>query len=328
METGNDIVSRGRAYLEMEAKAVELTRSHLGSQFEEAIKLVETCFESGKKLVFSGVGKNEPICEKIKATFNSTGVTAVYLDPLKALHGDLGLCNEGDLAFLFSNSGESEELVLLNSYLKRLGVITIAFTSKNESQLAQKADYILTYQYLEEACPLALAPTSSTTAALALGDALAMVFLEMRGLDRDEFAMYHPSGNLGRSLLLKVDEIMRKRDRMAILVDDCVIKDAILAITQARCGTIALIDKTSGILTGVFSDGDFRRASLEQADVLKTPVSSYMSRDPIKVFSNQLAIEALRIFQIHRINDLIVVDADGKPIGLIDGQDLPGIQLV
>ena len=219
-------------------------------------------------------------------------MTAVYLDPLKALHGDLGVCDAGDLAFLFSNSGESEELIVLNSFLKRLDVTTVAYTSKPESQLAQKTDHKLVYQYEEEACPLSLAPTASTTAALALGDALAMVFLELRGLSRTDFAKYHPSGNLGRSLLLKVDEIMRTGERIAVLPDTCVIKDAILAITQARCGTIALVDPASGVLSGVFSDGDFRRASLREPDVLKTPVANYMSRKPIKISSHQLAIDA------------------------------------
>ena len=322
------IIERGKSFLELEAKAIDKTRACLGESFVNAIEKIRQCYKGKGKLIFSGVGKNEPICEKIKATFNSTGVTAVYLDPLKALHGDLGLCEEGDLAFLFSNSGESEELIVLNSFLKRLGVSSIAITSKPASKLAEETDTSLVYQYDEEACPLSLAPTASTTAALALGDALAMVFLEDRGLGREDFAKYHPSGNLGRSLLLKVDAIMRSEERMAVLPDSCVIKDAILAITQARCGTIALVDEESGRLTGVFTDGDFRRASLKEADVLNTPVLKYMTRNPIKISNDELAIEALRIFQNHRINDLVVVDCTGKPIGLIDGQDLPGIQLV
>ena len=323
-----EIIERGKSFLDLEAKAIEKTRQHLDQSFVATIRLIESCFLSRKKLVFSGVGKNEPICEKIRATFNSTGVTAVYLDPLKALHGDLGVCDEGDLAFLFSNSGESEELVVLNSFLKRLGVKTVAMTSKAESQLARETDACLVYHYDDEACPLRLAPTASTTAALALGDALAMVFLEYRGLGREDFAKYHPSGNLGRSLLLRVEEIMRKEERMAVLPDTCIIKDAILAITKARCGTIALVDETSGALAGVFTDGDFRRASLQESDVLHAAVSKYMTRNPVKISNHELAIEALRIFQNHRINDLVVVDAAGKPVGVIDGQDLPSIQLV
>lgn len=327
-EEGLDVIARGKAYLDMEAQAVCLTRDHLGDSFQQVLSQVYDSYRRRNKLIFSGVGKNEPICEKIRATFNSTGVTAVYLDPLKALHGDLGLCDAGDLAFLFSNSGESEELIVLNSFLKRMDVTTIALTSKPESQLARQCDYCLPYQYGEEACPLNLAPTSSTTAALALGDALAMVFLELRGLSRDDFAKYHPSGNLGRSLLLRVDEVMRTGDRMAVLPVDCVIRDAILAISKARCGIIALVEADGGELAGVFSDGDFRRAALREQQVLDVPVRQYMTVSPITVQSGQLAVEALRIFQHHRINDLIVVDSAGCPVGLIDGQDLPAIQLV
>jgi arabinose-5-phosphate isomerase len=322
------ILRKGRECLELEAKAILKTKEMLDGQFLIILRLIEDCVKTNKKLIFSGVGKNEPICEKIKATFNSTGVTAVYLDPLKALHGDLGLCAEGDLAFLFSNSGEAEELIVLDAFLKRLGVKTVAYTSESRSQLANRADHALIYHFDEEACPLSLAPTASTTAALALGDALAMVFLEMRGFSREDFAKYHPSGRLGKSLLLRVGEIMRKDDRVAILESSCSIRDAIYAITHARCGTIALTNPDTGALDGVFSDGDFRRASLNEKDVLNTPVKNYMTRNPVTVTVHALAAEALKIFESHHINDLVVVDESNHPVGLIDGQDLPSLRLV
>jgi arabinose-5-phosphate isomerase len=322
------IIQRGRAVLSLEANAILKTREHLGLEFVETLSSIYDCVRAGKKLIFSGVGKNEPICEKIRATFNSTGVTAVYLDPLKALHGDLGLCDEGDLAFLFSNSGTSEELLLLNGFLRRLGVKTVAFTSQGKSPLAQSTDQFLAFHYEEEACPLQLAPTASTTAALALGDALAMVFLEMRGFSRDDFARYHPSGSLGKSLLLRVSEIMRKDDRMAIERDTCTIREAILGITKARCGLIVLIDPETQVLSGVFSDGDFRRASIRESDVMQTPVANYMTRNPVSIRNTALAVEALKLFQSHKINDIVVVDAEGRPVGIIDGQDLPTLKLV
>ena len=322
------ILQKGRECLNLEAQAILKTREMLDDCFLEALRLIEKCVAENHKLIFSGVGKNEPICEKIKATFNSTGVTSVYLDPLKALHGDLGLCEEGDLAFLFSNSGESEELIVLDVFLKRLGVETVAYTSNPMSQLARKANHMVLYRYDEEACPLSLAPTASTTSALALGDALAMVFLEMRGFSKEDFAKYHPSGSLGKSLLLKVGEIMRRDERMAVLDCNCSIRDAILAITRARCGLIALVDPETGALEGVFSDGDFRRASLNEADVLTIPVQKYMTRNPKTVSVNALAAEALKIFQLHHINDLVVVDESNHPVGLIDGQDLPSLRLV
>jgi arabinose-5-phosphate isomerase len=175
---------------------------------------------------------------------------------------------------------------------------------------------------------LQLAPTASTTAALALGDALAMVFLEMRGFSRDDFARYHPSGSLGKSLLLRVSEIMRKGDRMALELDTCSIREAILGITKARCGLIVLVDPQSGTLSGVFSDGDFRRASIRESDVMITPVSRYMTPHPISVRDSALAVEALKLFQTHKINDIVVLDAEGRPVGIIDGQDLPTLKLV
>jgi arabinose-5-phosphate isomerase len=322
------MLTRGRDCLALEAQAIQLTRSRLGDAFVQTLERIRVCHENGGKLIFSGVGKNEPVCEKIRATFNSTGVTAVYLDPLKALHGDLGLCNPGDLAFLFSNSGNSEELIALNGFLKRIEVQTIAFTSRAESPLAQASDQVLTYQYEKEACPLELAPTASTTASLALGDALAMVFLEMRGFSREDFARYHPSGSLGKSLLLRVKEVMRTKERVAILPENCLIRDAVVAITRARCGIIALSDDKDGTLKGVFSDGDFRRAAIRETDVMNVPVSRYMTANPITVRADALAVEALRIFQKHRINDLIVVDAQNRPVGLLDGQDLPNLKLI
>ncbi|MCG8526041.1 MAG: KpsF/GutQ family sugar-phosphate isomerase [Opitutales bacterium] len=322
------MIERGRECLDLEAKALAQTRESINGQFVEILKNIDSCVRQGGKLIFSGVGKNEPICEKIKATFNSTGVSAVYLDPLKALHGDLGLCQAGDLAFLFSNSGSSEELIALNAFLKRQGVRTVAFTSEEVSPLSKTTDLSIFYFYGEEACPLSLAPTSSTTAALGLGDALAMVFLEMRGFRKEDFAKYHPSGRLGKSLLLKVGEVMRKGEKFAMLPDSCSIRDAVMEITRARCGTIALVDENSGTLKGVFSDGDLRRASLNESDVLSVPVQKYMTRDPITVTDDALAVEALKIFQTHRINDIIVLDADKKPVGVVDGQDLPSLQLI
>jgi arabinose-5-phosphate isomerase len=323
----SELLEKARECLEIEASAIRQTSESLDGNFVETARIIAECTESGHKLVFSGVGKNEPICQKICATFNSTGVPSVYLDPLKALHGDLGLCQSGDVAFLFSNSGASDELIVLDGFLKRQAVKTIAFTSSKESALAKACDHIQLYAYEAEACPLSLAPTSSTTAALALGDALAMVLLEMRGFKENDFARFHPSGNLGKALLLKVSEVMRKGSQIAVIPESSTIKDAILAITQARCGTVALVDE-SGMLKGVFSDGDFRRASLKEASVLDTPVAKYMSKDPISVKSESLAVEALRIFQNNRINDLVVIDSSGRPEGLIDGQDLPNLKLV
>lgn len=323
-----DILKKGRECLSLEAEAIRHTAEALDGAFVRCIQRIRDCMLRQGKLVFSGVGKNAPVCEKLVGTFNSTGVPAVFLNPVQALHGDLGLCGSGDLAFLLSNSGTTEELVNLVPLLKRLDVTVVAVTSHPGSKLSSVCDDELDFKCEREACPLNLAPTASTTAALALGDALAMVFLDMRGFTREDFARFHPSGNLGKSLLLRVSEVMRSGERMARLPNTCCVREAVLEITQARCGTIALTDPADGTLSGVFSDGDFRRASLKYPDVLDRLVSEFMTRAPKTIGENALAVDALRVFEKSRVNDLVVIDAEGRPVGLIDGQDLPSLRLV
>ena len=197
------ILARARECIRIESEALAATASQLGADFVATARAVDAARAAGGKLIFTGVGKNAPVAQKIAATFNSTGVPSCFLDATQALHGDLGLVAEGDIAFLLSNSGQSEEILRLVPMLRRFGVKLVAFTGTPDSDLARHADFRLVYRVPREACPLALAPTASTTAALALGDALAMVLLEARGLTRDDFARYHPAGNLGRVLLLR-----------------------------------------------------------------------------------------------------------------------------
>jgi arabinose-5-phosphate isomerase len=283
---------------------------------------------AGGKLIFSGVGKSAHIAQKLTGTFNSTGVSSCFLDATQALHGDLGLCAEGDLAIILSNSGQTEEILRLLPMLKRFGVGTVAFTAHADSDLAKNSDHRLIYRVPREACPLELAPTASTTAALALGDALAMVLLEARGLTRDDFARYHPAGNLGRVLLLRVRDIMRTGERLPVLPDTATTQDAILAMTKAKSGSIALVHPKKGRLTGILTDGDFRRSALTGPDFLLQPVSQFMTRSPKIIRDDALGVDALRLFEAHRIDDLIVVNAAGAPVGLIDGQDLPKLKIV
>ena len=322
------ILASARQCLAIEQDALALTAEKLDQDFCQAVQLIETAILRSGKLVFTGVGKNVPICMKLAGTFNSTGVPAAFLDPNQALHGDLGLCREGDLCILFSNSGETEDLLRLIPSLKRLGLVTLAVTAIGTSSLARFCDHALLYFYAKEACPLNLAPTASTTAALAIGDALAMVYLEVRGFSKEDFARYHPAGSLGKALLLTVDEIMRSDGRFAKAPDTVTVQEALLAITQARCGSIALFDPSSRSLTGVFSDGDFRRAALSAPDILQRPVADFMTRSPKTVSAGALAVEALKIFERTSIDDLIVVDPDRHPIGLIDGQDMPKLRIV
>ena len=260
---------RARACIQIEAEALSATARKLGPEFVATAKAVETTAKSGGKLIFSGVGKSANIAQKIAATFNSTGVASCFLDSTQALHGDLGLCEEGDLAILLSNSGQSDEILRLVPLLRRFGLKVVAFTSEPQSDLAQSADYLLIYEVPREACPLKLAPTASTTAALALGDALAMVLLHARGLTRDDFARYHPAGNLGRALLLKVEDIMRQGTRFPIASESVTTQDAILAMTKAKSGCIALVHPKTRKLSGILTDGDFRRSALTGKDFLQ-----------------------------------------------------------
>jgi arabinose-5-phosphate isomerase len=321
-------IARARACIRIETTALSATARGLGAEFVATVRAVEETRSRGRKLVFTGVGKNAPIAQKIAATFNSTGISSCFLDATQALHGDLGLVDDGDLAFLLSNSGTSEEILRLLPVLKRFGVRIVAFTSMPDSELARGADLQLLFRVPREACPLKLAPTASTSAALALGDALAMVLLEARGLTRDDFARYHPAGNLGRVLLLRVKDIMRTGDRLPVAVETVSTQDAILAMTRAKSGSIALVSRRGRRLTGILTDGDFRRSALTGPDFLQKPVSTFMTRNPKVISENALGVDALRAFETHKIDDLIVVNARGQPVGLIDSQDLPKFKIM
>lgn len=322
------VLARARECIRIESDALAETARSLGDEFIATARAIDAVSQGGGKLIFTGVGKNAPIAQKIAATFNSTGMPSCFLDATQALHGDLGLVEEGDLAFLLSNSGQSEEILRLVPMLKRFHIKLVAFTSSPTSDLAQNADYALYYRVPREACPLELAPTASTTAALALGDALAMVLMKARGLTRDEFAKYHPAGNLGRILLLRVKDIMRRGDRVPVASDSVSTQEAILRMTKAKSGSIALVSRKGGRLTGILTDGDFRRSALTGPDFLQRPVSTFMTRQPKVIAEDALGVDALRLFETHKIDDLIVVDRRGRPVGLIDGQDLPKLKIV
>ncbi|MCC5025649.1 MAG: KpsF/GutQ family sugar-phosphate isomerase [Candidatus Synoicihabitans palmerolidicus] len=321
-------LKRARACLAIEQDAIAATAASLDKSFVAVARAIEAAAASHGKLICSGVGKSAHIAQKLVGTFNSTGLPTCFLDATQALHGDLGLCAQGDIAILFSNSGQSEEVLRLLPLLRRLGVIVIACTSNLDSDLAREADHVLSYVVPREACPLELAPTASTTAALAIGDALAMVLLESRGLTRDDFAKYHPAGNLGRILLLRVSDIMRQAERLAIAPDTVSVQDSILAMTKAKSGSIALVSPKTGKLTGILTDGDCRRAALSGPNFLQQPVHTFMTKGPKTVREDALGVDALRLFEAHKIDDLIVVNRAGKPVGLVDGQDLPKLKIV
>lgn len=325
---GNEeIIAKGRRCIDIEIEALRATRESLDQRFAAVVTLLRETLSRDKKLILSGVGKSAHICEKLVGTFNSIGCPATFLDPVRALHGDMGLCREGDALLAFSNSGETEEILRFLTMVGRFDVTTIAVTAKANSSLANLCSATLLYAVEREACPLDLAPTASTTAAMAIGDALAMVLLELQAFSKEDFARYHPGGSLGRNLAPKVDEIMRSSERLATLSETARCKDCLECMSRLSSGCIALTGE-DGRLAGVLSDGDIRRFILARPDFLETPVAEVMTRNPIAIASGSYAAQALKIFEKHRIDDLIVVDADGRPIGIIDGQDLTKLRVV
>jgi len=322
------ILLRARDCIRLETEALTATAEALDADFVAVVRAVEETIASGGKLIFSGVGKSAHVVQKLAGTFNSTGVASCFLDATQALHGDFGLCQSGDLAILLSNSGQTQEVLRLVPILKRFGLKVVAFTGNAASDLAKGGDLRLIYRTPREACPLKLAPTASTTAALALGDALAMVVLESRGFTRDDFARLHPAGNLGTVLLMKVSDIMRTGERLPVLAATATIQDALLAMTKAKAGCIALTEPETGRLAGILTDGDFRRNILSVPNFIAQPVAPYMTRTPKTVRADSLAVEALRLFDRYKIDDLIALDAEGKPAGLVDVQDLPKMKLL
>lgn len=295
--------------------------------FSEAVDLMLACLEARRKIVVCGVGKSGSIGRKFTATLNSTGATSVNLNAQDALHGDLGVLDEGDVVVLMSYSGATEELLALLPHLRRMDVKVIAITGNTAGPMARNADVVLDVRVQREACPLGLAPTSSTTAMLVLCDALAMVLLEARGFNTEDFARFHPSGALGRALLTKVSDVMRQGDALAMVSPSTPVSGVLTSMTKARAGA-AIVVNADGSLAGVFTHGDFVRAWQADPLVGQQPVSSYMTRKPISISSEKLATEVLALLEHHRVDDLLVVDAEGRPVGMVDTQDLTRVKWV
>ena len=321
-----DHLSKARRVIGIEADELRRLAENLdGQAFSRAIETLKACVDHRGKIVVCGVGKSGHIGDKIAATLTSTGATAVVLNSLNALHGDLGLVSDGDVILAFSYGGETAELLNILPPLARFEVELIAVTGRPDSTLGQAADIVLDVAVSQEACPLNLAPTSSTTAMLALGDALAMVLLEARGFQQDDFARFHPGGSLGRVLLTRVNQIMRKATQLAVAGPDATVLEVLKKMTQCRTGAAAIVD-ADGKLCGVFTHGDLARHYQAHADLGALPVGQFMTQNPITVRGDKLAAEALHVLKTHRIDDLIVVDEENRPVGIIDSQDLSRLQ--
>jgi arabinose-5-phosphate isomerase len=322
-----DFIEQARRVIDIELTEANSVRDRIGASFSRAVELILAAVENKGKIIVVGVGKSGHIGEKIAATLTSTGSPAVVLNPLNALHGDLGVVVDGDVVLALSYSGETEELNNIIPALARFDVKLVAMTGNPNSFLAQHSDAHLDVQVGQEACPLRLAPTSSTTAMLVMGDALAMVLLEARGFEKEDFAKFHPGGSLGRSLLLKVDQIMRKTGQMALISPETRVREALHAMAGARSGA-AVVVHGDGKLAGIFTHGDFGRHFQVHADLLEKKVGDFMTRNPVTIRSDRLAAEVLRLLEQHRIDDLVVVDEAGKPAGMVDSQDLARFKLL
>jgi arabinose-5-phosphate isomerase len=320
-------VAQARKVFDIELAALKAVRAQLDGAFECAVELVAETVSRHGKIVVVGIGKSGNVGQKISATLTSTGSTSVVLNSVDALHGDLGIVNDGDVILALSYSGESEELLNLLPALKRFLVKIISLTGNAKSSLARHSDVVLNVRVPKEACPFNLAPTASTTAMLVMGDALAMAVLQARGFKKSDFARYHPSGAIGRAMLLQVGDIMRTGERNAIAREEMKVKDALMVMTRAKSGSLSVIN-VRGKLVGVFTDGDFRRRMSTDENILSRPLKRVMTRNPIAIRMDALAVEALKIFNERNIDDLIVINAKKEPVGLVDSQDLPKLKIM
>lgn len=322
-----DYVEKAKRVLDVEIFELQRLRDRLGDNFARAVQLIKETVDARGKVVVVGVGKSGNIGSKIAATLTSTGSPAVVLDSSNALHGDLGMVADGDVVLALSASGETEELLRILPAIARFQVKIIAISGDAKSTLAQNAHIFLDVNVEQEACPLNLAPTSSTTAMLALGDAVAMVLLEARGFKKEDFAKFHPGGVIGRSLLIRVHQVMRPRKSMALVTPQTTIREVLKTMTGVRAGAAAVAGD-DGQLLGIFTHGDFARHFQSDPKVGERLVADLMTINPVTIHRDRLAVEVLNLLERHRIDDLVVVDDNKSPVGIVDSQDLTRLKLL
>jgi arabinose-5-phosphate isomerase len=316
--TAGGSLAMARRVLRIEADAVMALADRLGAEFERAVQLILSC---RGRVIVSGIGKSGHIARKIAATMASTGTPAYFVHAAEAVHGDLGMITREDVLIALSNSGENDELLTVVPLVKRQGGKLIAITGNAESSLAKEADAHLDARVREEACPLNLAPTASTTAALALGDALAVALLDARGFGAEDFARSHPGGALGRRLLTHVRDVMRPAAEVPKVSHGASLPEALLAMTRGGMGMVVVLDDAQRLL-GIFTDGDLRRAMEKLGDLRAMPVGGLASRNPRAIDPDRLAIEAVEMMERHKINQLLVLDGQGDLRGALNMHDL------
>lgn len=320
-------INKAKNVLEIEKKGIESIAEQLGDSFDLCVATILDALNAGGKVVVVGIGKNWHISNKIVSTLNSTGTLAAVIHPIEAMHGDFGMLAEKDVVLAISYSGSSDEMTAFLAPVKRRGIKIIGLTADPNSPLAEYSDFIINTSVPKEACPFNMAPTASTTATLALGDALAMVVLEARGFKLKDYAERHPGGAIGKTLLLCVKDIMRSDKRFASIQSGQTVREAIAAMTTAKSGSVA-VSNDNNKLIGILTDGDLRRHLIETPDLINLNVDDIMTKNPITLSPDMLAADVLKLYEKHNIDDLIVVDGCGTAIGSVDIQDMPKLKIL
>ena len=313
-----NIIKRAKEVLDIEASSIKGLKTRIGNDFKNALSII---LKTKGRAIVSGMGKTGIIAQKFSATLASTGTPSLFLHTAEAIHGDLGKVTSDDVVIILSNSGSTEEMKQFLPMLKKIGCKIISLTGNKKSILAKYSDVVLDVSVKKEACPLGLAPTASTTAALAMADALAICLLELKDFKEKDFAFFHPGGALGRRLLLKVEDIMRTGSNNPIVKEQEKVSKVLLKITHSRAGSATVVDR-SGKLKGIFTDGDLRRHLETDKDLPMRKISEVMTKSPSVVHKDMLAAEAMRILQEKRVDEVPVVDKNLRPVGLLDVQDL------
>ena len=328
MDTPDQIIKKAQAVLQTEIEGIEAIKQQLDNNFVELVAACIKTLDNGGKIVITGVGKSGHIGSKMAATLASTGSTAIFMHPVEAMHGDLGMLQENDIMIALSYSGETQELTRMIIPAKRLGVPVACFTGIPESTLAKLSDIVVIGAVEKEACPFNLAPTTTSTAHLALGDALAMVLLQERKFTKEDYGRRHPGGAIGRAVTMRVSDLMRKPEAIVLAKPGDLVKNTLVRMTAARCGSAIIVDAEKKLL-GIFTDGDFRRRVENDLSILNRPMEEVMTRNPIFIKKESLAVEILKILEKRKIDDLVVLEEDGCTVaGLVDIQDLPGFKLM
>ncbi len=326
-----DIIGQAKKVLEIEAEAINALKEHIGEDFERVVELISN---SKGRVFLSGIGKSGLVARKIAATLSSTGTPALFIHPTECFHGDAGIISQNDIGVLLSNSGETDELVEVIPFLRRIGVKLVAITGKIDSTLARRSDYVIVVPIEREACPMDIVPTASTTATMALGDALAVTLLIKKGFNAQDFAKLHPGGTLGRRLLIRVKDIMHLADRVPLVDEDADMRQTLITMSSKSLGITGVVDK-EGYLVGAVTDGDLRRHMEHSKSFLEDNVRVVMGKSPKMIDADELAVDALNMMENHKITHLFVVKMEefkktgkAKVVGLLHIHNILGAKII